>query len=68
MKNYLRVIIKHTQNKLTSYKCGYIVQKVRFSHLKWNGDQCTLRVNHLTMYKFILSFYVNLHMNFAAFP
>lgn len=34
MKYYLRVIKKHTQNKLTSYKCGYIVQKVQFSHLK----------------------------------
>lgn len=30
----LRVIKKHTQNKLTSYKCGYIVQKVEFSRLK----------------------------------
>lgn len=34
MKNYVKVIKKHTQNKLTSYKCGYIVQKVQFSHLK----------------------------------
>lgn len=50
MKTYLRVIKKHTQNKLTSYKCGYIVQKVQFSHLKWNGDQCTLGwiIHHCT--------------------
>lgn len=34
--------------------------------MKWRPAY--LRVNYSSIYKFILSFYVNLHVNLAAFP
>lgn len=55
MKNYLRVIKKHTQNKLTSYKCGYIVQKVQIFPFEMKWRPVYLRVNYLAMYKLVLS-------------
>lgn len=68
MKNCLRVIKKHTQNKLTSYKCGYIVQKSPILPFEMKWKPVYLRVNYSSMYKFVLSFRVSLHVNLAAFP